>query len=85
MGYSLRIKAKNGVTYIPGSKPKVDKKQVELYKEAQTSGTGLGVEGEEWERALVGAASSLEQSAEKDSFASSSLGISKLRSKPGRR
>ena len=60
MGYSLSIKAKNGVTYIPGSKAKVGKKQVELYKEAQTSGTGLGVEGEEWERASARAAGSPE-------------------------
>ena len=83
MGYSLSIKAKNDVSYIPGSKPKVDKKQVELYKEAQTSSAGLGAEGEEGERASAGAAGSSEQSAEKDSFASSSLEISKLRSKPG--
>ena len=44
------------------------------------SGTGLGEEGE---LASARAAGSLEQSAEKDSSASSSLGISKLRSKPG--
>ena len=47
------------------------------------SGAGLGVEGEEGERASAGAAGSPEQSAEKDSSASLSLGISKLRSKPG--
>ena len=78
IGYSLSIKAKNSITYILGSKPKVDKKQAKLYKEAQASGVGLGVEGEEGE--LAG---SPEQSAEKDSSASSSMGMSKLRSKPG--
>ena len=46
------------------------------------SGAGLGAEGEEGERASSGVAGSLEQLAEKDSFASSSLGISKLRFKP---
>ena len=81
--YSLSIKAKNDVTYILGSKPKVDKKQAELYKEAQTSSAGLGAEGEEGERASARATGSPEKSAEKDSFASSLLGISKLRSKPG--
>ena len=59
------------------------KKQVKLYKEAQTSGVGLGAEGEEGERASARAVGSLEQSAENDYSASSSLGISKLRSKPG--
>ena len=49
------------------------------------SGAGVGEEGEEGERASAGVASSPEQTAEKDTFASSSLGISKLRSKPGRR
>ena len=82
MGYSSSIKSKNGITYILGSKPKVDKKQAKLYKEAQTSSAGLGAEGEEGERASARAAGSPKQSAEKDSFASSSLGISKLRSKP---
>ena len=77
------MKAKNSITYIPGSKPKVDKKQAELYKEAQTSDTRLCAEGEEGEWASAGAAGSPEQSVEKDSSASSSLGISKLRSKPG--
>ena len=63
--------------------PKVDKNQAELYKGAQTSGAGLGAEGEEGERASAGAAGSPEQSTENDSSASSSLGISKLRSNPG--
>ena len=49
---------KIGITYIPGSKPKVKKKQAKLYKEAQSSRTGLGAEGEEGERASAGAASS---------------------------
>ena len=64
-----------------GSKPKVNKKQAKLYKEAQTSSAGLGAEGEKGERASARAVSSLEQSVKKDSFTSSSLGISKLRSK----
>ena len=46
------------------------------------SSAGSEAEGEEGERALVEEARSPEQSAEKDSSASSSLGISKLRSKP---
>ena len=57
-------------------------KQAKLYKEAQTSSAGLRAEGEEGERASIGVASSPKQSTEKDSSASSSLGISKLRSKP---
>ena len=67
----------SNVTYIPGSKPDVKRKQAKLYKGVQTS------EGEERERASVGVFGSPEQSAEKDPSASSSLGISKLRSKPG--
>ena len=59
------------------------KKKPKLYKEAQTSGAGLGAEGKEGERASAGVADSPEQSTEKDSSASSSLGISKLRSKLG--
>ena len=43
----------------------------------------MGLEGEEGERASAGVAGSPEQSAEKDSSASLSLGISKLRFKPG--
>ena len=43
----------------------------------------MGAEGEEGERASAGVVGSPEQSAEKESSASSSLGISKLRSKPG--
>ena len=42
-----------------------------------------GAGGEEGERASVGVSGYPEQSAEKDSSASSSLGISKFRSKPG--
>ena len=42
-----------------------------------------GAGGEEGERASAGVSSSPEQSVEKDSSASSSLGISKLRSKLG--
>ena len=47
------------------------------------SDAGSEIEGEEGERGSAGAAGSPEQSVEKDSSASSSLGISKLRSKPG--
>ena len=47
------------------------------------SGAGLRAEGEEGERASVGAAGSLKQLTEKDTSASSSLEISKLRSKLG--
>ena len=43
----------------------------------------MGAEDEEGERASAGVFGSPEQSAEKDSSTSSSLGISKLRSKPG--
>ena len=79
----MSFKAQNGITYIRGSEPKVKKnKQEKLYKEAQTLGAGLGAECEEGDRASARVAVSPEQSAEKDSFASSSLGISKLRSKP---
>ena len=63
--------------------PRFKKKQEKLYKEAQTSGAGSEAEGEEGERASVRPAGSPEQSTEKDSSASSSLGISKLRSKLG--
>ena len=59
------------------------KKKSKLYKEAQTSGARLRAEGEEREWASAGVVGSQEQSTEKNSFASSSLGISKLRSKPG--
>ena len=80
----MSFKAQNDITYIRGSEPKKKEiKQVALYKEAQALGTGLGAGGEEGERASAGVAGSLEQSAEKDSSASSSLGISKLRSKLG--
>ena len=43
----------------------------------------MGAEGEEGKRASAGVFGSPEQSTEKDSSTSSSLGISKLRSKPG--
>ena len=62
------------------ARQKKKQKQAKLHKEDQTSEEGVG--GEEGERALAGVFGSPEQSAEKDSSASSSLGISKLRSKP---
>ena len=74
IGYSLSFKAHNDITYIRGSEPKVKKKQAKINKEAQTSGSGLGAEGEKWERASAGVAGSPEQLVEKDSSASSSLG-----------
>ena len=63
-------------------KKKKKKEKATLYKEAQASGAGLGAEGEEGEWTSAGVVGSPEQSAEKDSSASSSLGMSKLRSKP---
>ena len=87
MEYSL----KNDITCIQGSKPAKKKKkkkrenkkrkQAKLHEGDQTSEEGAG--GEEGERASAGVFGSLEQSAEKDSSASSSLGISNLRSKLG--
>ena len=56
-------------------------KQAKLHEEDQTIEEGAG--GEEGERASAGVSGSLEQYVEKDSSASSSLGISKLRSKLG--
>ena len=69
---------KSDVTYILSSKPGVEKKkqkQEKSYKGVQASKEG--------ERASTGVFGPQEQSAEKDSSTSSSLGISKLRSKPG--
>ena len=78
----------NDIKYIRGSKPNVKKKknkqtnkQAKLYEGVQTSKEGAG--GEEGKQASAGVFGSPEQSAEKDSSASSSLGISKLRSKLG--
>ena len=62
---------------------KKKKKEANLYKEVQALGSEVGAEGEEGERASARVFGSPEQSAEKDSSASSSLGMSKLRSKPG--
>ena len=81
MGYSLRTTSHISGVRSPTSK-KI-KKKAKLYKEVQTSGVRVGAEGEEGERASAEVVGSPEQSAEKDSSASSSLGISKLRSKPG--
>ena len=87
MGYSLRTashisKVRSSMLKKQKQKTK-NKKKTKLYKEVQTSSAGVGAEGEEGERASTGVAGSPEQSAKKDSSASSSLGISKLRSKPG--
>ena len=55
------------------------RKQAKLHEGDQTSEEGVG--GEEGERTSAGVSGSPEQYVEKDSSASSSLGISKLRSK----
>ena len=60
----------------------VDKSKLRCTEETQTS--GAGPEGEEGEQVSIGVAGSPKQSAEKDSSASSSLGMSKLGSKPGK-
>ena len=57
------------------------RKQAKLHEGDQMSEEGVG--GEEGERASAGGFGSPEQSVEKDSSTSSSLGISKLRSKLG--
>ena len=69
------------VTYIPSSESDVKKKKkkAKIYEGVQT--LEEGAEGEEGERASAGVFGS-PQSEKKDSSASSSLGISKLRSKP---
>ena len=78
MKYSLRT-----TSHISGVRSPTKKKQQEkLYKGDQKSGAEVGAECEEGERTSAGMFSSPEQSVEKDSSASSSLGISKLRSKP---
>ena len=74
---------KNDITYIRGSKPNKKKKQAKLYEGVQASNAEVGAEGEEGERTSAGVFGSPEQSTEKDSSVSSSVGISKLRSKPG--
>ena len=83
MGYSLRTTSHvSGVRSPPIKKTKNKKqKQAKLHEGDQTSEEGAG--GEEGERASAGVFGSPEQSAEKDSSASSSLRISKLRFKPG--
>ena len=82
MGYSLRMTSHVSVVRSPPKKKnKKIKKQAKLHDGDQMLEEGAG--GEEGERASAGVFGSLEQSAEKDSSASSSLGISKLRSKPG--
>ena len=82
MEYSLSIEGKNDITYISGSRPMVDKSKLRCTKETQTS--GVGGEGEEGERASGGVAGSPKQPAEKDSSASSFLGMFKLGSKLGK-
>ena len=62
-------------------KKKKNKKQAKVCVEGQTSKEGA--EGEEGEWASAGVSGSPEKSAERNSSASSSLGMSKLRSRPG--
>ena len=63
------------------NKKKQTNKQAKICAGGQTSEEGA--EGEEGEWASAGVSGSPEQSAERDSSASSSLGMSKLRSRPG--
>ena len=79
MEYSLRTTSHVFKVRIPPKKKK--HKQAKLHEGDQTSEEGAG--GEEGERTSAGVSGSPEQSTEKDSFAFLSLGISKLRSKPG--
>ena len=83
MEYSLRTTSHVLKVRSPPKKNKKNKKckQAKLHEGDQTLEEGAG--GEEGERASAGVPGSPEQSLEKDSSASSSLGISKLRSKPG--
>ena len=76
MGCSLRT-----ASHISGVRS--PKKKTKLYIGVQELGTEVGAEGGEGEQASAGVFGSPEQSAEKDFSASSSLGMSKLRSKPG--
>ena len=64
------FEAKIGITYVPSSKPEVDKNKQKLYKEAQMSDVGLRTEGEapavkKGELTLVGASDSPRQSIER--------------------
>ena len=73
-------------SWVPGpTKKKKTKrnydKQLKIHPEDQTSEEG--VEGEEGEGASAGVFGSPEYSTERDSSASSSLGMSKLKSKSG--
>ena len=81
MGYSLRTTLHISRVQRPTLKKKQTNKQAKPYERIQTKEEGA--EGEEGERVSAGVFGFQEQSTEKDSFASSSLGISKSRSKPG--
>ena len=84
MKYSLRTTSHISGVQSPTKKNKKTKKQqAKLYKGVQASGAEVGTEGEEGERTSAGVFGSPEQSVGKDSSTFSSLGISKLRSKPG--
>ena len=79
---------KEKAAYVLGPKPNKKKKknnnnnkQAKVCAEGQTSEEGA--EGEEGEWASTGVSGSPEKSTERDSSASSSLGMSKLRSRPG--
>ena len=75
--YSLRKKLH--MSWVP-SPTKKKKKQAKICAGDQTSEEGAA--GEEGEWASAGVSGSPEKSAERDSSASSSLGMSKLRSRP---
>ena len=83
---------KKKATYVLGPKPnkkkkdkkkeiKIDVRQVKMCARDQASEGEAG--GEEGEWASSGMSGSPEYSAERDSSASSSLGMSKLKSRPG--
>ena len=75
MGYSLRTTSHVSVVQSPPKKKKQKQKQEKLHEGDQTSKEGVG--GEEGEQASAGVFGFPEHSAEKDSSASSTLGISK--------
>ena len=76
----------NDVTYILGSKPEKKKKKKKKNKQRYMKKfrrQKREQKAKKGERASAGVLGSPEQSADKDSSASSSLGILKLRYKPG--
>ena len=76
MKYSLRTTSHISRVQSPSTKKK-KKKKAKSYKGVQASGAEVGAKGEEGERTSAGVFGSPKHSAEKDSSASLSLGISK--------